>query len=1062
MSFVHLHVHTQYSILDGASNIKSLIARVAELDMPAIAITDHGNLFGVKDFFNEVKNHNEKESKKQAKQDLNNKPKIIKPIIGCEMYIARRSRFDKEKNTDDKSGNHLIVIAKNKTGYKNLIKLSSFSYIEGFYSKPRIDKELLFKNKEGLIITTACLAGEIPQAILADDIQSAKNSILEFKKHFADDFYLELQYHPTNDPTADQTVYIDQEKVNKALIQLSKETGVSLICTNDVHFVLKEDAEAHERLICINTATHIDNPNRLRYTKQEWLKSYDEMFELFKDTPEALSNTLEIANKVEFYSIDQSPVMPEFSIPKEFADLEHYQIKYSAHQLIEEFGKDNFERLGGYEKVIRIKLESDYLKHLVLKGKEERYGKNATAEIDERIEYELNTIKLMGFPGYFLIIQDVIEQARKMGIRVGPGRGSVAGAVISYCLKITELDPIKYKLLFERFLNLERISMPDIDIDFDEDGRGEILKWVVNKYGFDKFANIITFGRLAPKSAIKDVARVQNLSLSEATRLTKLVPNKQDITLEKSFEISEELKREKEAGLPLIIETLTYAQTLEGSIRQTGIHACGIIICKDPLIEHIPVCTSKETDLLVTQFDGHYLEEVGMLKMDFLVLRTLSIINDTLEIIKERYGKIIDIDNVQLNDKKTYELFSKGLTTGVFQFESEGMKSYLKKLKPDRFEDLIAMNALYRPGPIKYIPQFIDRKYGLEKVEYELPKMKDILEETYGITVYQEQVMLLSQILAGFSKSEADSLRKAMGKKQPEVLNEMKNNFIEGCKKNNLDFNICEKIWKDWEDFAQYAFNKSHSTCYAYLAYQTAYLKAHYPAEFMAANLSRNLSDIKEITKLINDCKKMNLKVKGPSINESNIKFNVTADNVIRFGLGGIKNLGESVAQTIINERIINGKYISIFNFAERLDTSILNKKSYEALASSGAFDDFTDINRHHFFCDTSPSFIELLTKYSQQYHTDKIKNQNTLFGDTLQLSITKPPIPKCEEWSKTYQLKKEAEQIGIYLSSHPLDPFKYDIDNLCNITLSDFSEMEKLVDKEVFFAANVSKVQQK
>ena len=1065
MSFVHLHVHSQYSILDGASNIKSLIKRAAELGMPAIAITDHGNLFGIKEFLNEIHKHNESE-KTKAKESKEKgqvyEPKFIKPIVGCEMYLARRSRFDKEKNTDDKSGNHLIVLAKNKIGYKNLVKLVSLSYIEGFYSKPRIDKELLFQYKEGLIISTACLAGEIPQAILADDILYAKNSILEFKKQFGEDFYLELQYHPTNNPTADQTVYIEQEKVNKVLIQLSKETGVPLICTNDVHFVLKEDAEAHERLICINTGTTINDPNRLKYTKQEWLKSYEEMYEMFKDVPEALTNTLEIANKVEVYSIDQPPVMPEFPIPEEFASVEQYSKKYDAKQLIEEFGKENFDRLGGYEKVLRIKIESDYLKYLVHEGKEERYGKNITQEIENRIEFELNTIKMMGYPGYFLIIQDVIAQARKMGIRVGPGRGSAAGSVISYCLKITDLDPIKYKLLFERFLNPERISMPDIDIDFDEDGRSEILKWVVNKYGHDKVANIVTFGRLAAKSAIKDVARVQNLSLSEATRLTKLVPEKPDITLEKSFELSEELKKEKEQGLPLIKETLNYAKTLEGSIRQTGIHACGVIICKDPLIEHIPVCTSKETELLVTQFDGHFLEEVGMLKMDFLGLKTLSIINDTLEIIKERHGKNIDIDNIPLNDKKTYEIFSRGLTTGIFQFESEGMKKYLRELKPDRFEDLIAMNALYRPGPMKYIPQFIARKHGLEKVEYKLPQMKDILEETYGVTVYQEQVMLLSQILAGFSKGEADSLRKAMGKKQPDVLDKMKNRFMEGCKKNNLDINICEEIWKDWEDFAQYAFNKSHSTCYAYLAYQTAYLKAHYTAEFMAASLSRNLDDIKEITKLMNDCRRTNLNVKGPSINESNIKFTVTSEGVIRFGLGGIKNLGEAVAQSIISERNKNGKYTSIFNFAERLDPSIVNKKSYEALAYSGAFDDFTDIKRHQFFCDVSPSFIEQLSKYSQQFRSDKIYNQNTLFGDAFQASITKPAIPKCEEWSTTFQLKKEAEYIGIYLSSHPLEPFKYDIDNFCNVTLNDLSELEKLVNKEIFFAAYVSKVQEK
>lgn len=1065
MSFVHLHVHSQYSILDGASNIKQLIKRAAELGMPALAITDHGNLFGIKEFLNETKKHNDSEKQKAeaAKQKGEDyTPRFIKPIVGCEMYVARRSRFDKEKNTDDKSGNHLIVLAKNKTGYHNLVKLVSLSYIEGFYSKPRIDKELLYEHKEGLIVSSACLAGEIPQHILNDDYDSAKKAALDFKKHFGEDFYLEIQYHPTTDPTADQTTYVEQMKVKEGLIKLSKETGIKLICTNDVHFIRKEDAEAHDRLICINTNTPVNDPNRLRYTKQEWLKSYDEMLELFNDVPEALENTLEIANKVETYSIDHAPIMPEFPIPKDFATIDEYREKITEQQLIEEFGENNFNRLGGYEKVLRIKLEADYLLHLVNIGKKERYGNQINEEIENRIQFEFDTIKRMGYPGYFLIVSDVIQQARKMGIRVGPGRGSAAGSVISYCLKITDLDPIKYKLLFERFLNPERISMPDIDIDFDEDGRSKILKWVVDKYGSEKVANIITFGRMAAKMAIKDVARVQNLPLSEANRLSKLVPNEPDTTLEKAYAISEELKKEKEQGDPKIKETLTFAQILEGSVRQTGIHACGVIISKDKLIEHIPVCISKETDLLVTQYDGHYLEEVGMLKMDFLGLKTLSIIEDTLEIIEQRHGKKIDIDHVPLNDKKTYELFSKGLTTGIFQFESDGMKKYLKDLKPDRFEDLIAMNALYRPGPIKYIPQFIARKHGLEPIQYDLPEMQEYLEETYGITVYQEQVMLLSQKLAGFTKGEADSLRKAMGKKQRDVLDKMKSRFIEGCKKNNLDLTICEKIWTDWEAFAQYAFNKSHSTCYAYLAYQTAYLKAHYPAEFMAANLSRNLSDIKEITKLMNECRRMNIEVKGPSINESNIKFTVNAQGAIRFGLGGIKGLGESASQSIIEERQKNGVYTSIFNFAERVDSNVINKKSYESLAYSGAFDDFTDIKRHQYFCDSNPTFLESLVRYSQQYRDDKKLNQQTLFGDSIPVEIKKPPIPQCEEWGKMYKLKKEAEYIGLFLSSHPLDMFKFDIENYCNIKLADLVSLDKLVNKEIVFAGHVSKVEQR
>lgn len=1065
MSFVHLHVHSQYSILDGASNIKQLIKRAVELGMPALAITDHGNMFGIKEFLNETKKHNTSEKKKEKEaleKGEHYKAKYLKPIVGCEMYLARRSRFDKDKNTDDRSGNHLIVLAKNLTGYHNLLKLVSLSYTEGFYGKPRIDKEILFKYKEGLIVSTACIAGEIPTAIRKNDIELAHKLILEFKEVFNDDFYLELQYHKTTDPLADQEVYKEQEKVNQALIDLSKQTGVKLICTNDVHFINQEDAEAHDRLICINTNVSLNEPNRLRYTKQEWLKSPDEMKAIFANTPEAIANTLEIAEKVEEYEINQPPIMPVFPIPQEFGNEEEYKQKFTEQMLIEEFGKENFERLGGYDKVLRIKFEADYLEYLVNQGKILRYGNNINTGIEDRIQFELNTIKRMGYPGYFLIVQDFINQARKMGVSVGPGRGSAAGSVVSYCLNITDLDPIKYKLLFERFLNPERISMPDIDIDFDEDGRELILKWVVEKYGADKVANIVTFGRMAAKSAIKDVARIQNLPLSEAVRLTKLIPEEKDITLEKAYATSSELKAELESGAPLVSETLTFAKTLEGSVRQTGIHACGIIISRDPLMEHVPVFKSKDTELLVTQYDGHYLEEIGMLKMDFLGLRTLSIIKDTIEIIKNRHQIEIDINAIPLDDKQTFELFSKGLTTSVFQFESEGMKKYLKELKPDRFEDLIAMNALYRPGPMKYIPKFIARKQGKEKIEYDLPEMEEYLQETYGITVYQEQVMLLSQKLAGFTKGEADTLRKAMGKKQRDVLDKMKSRFMEGCQKNKLDLTQCEKIWKDWEAFAEYAFNKSHSTCYAYLAYQTGYLKAHYPAEFMAANLSRNLDDIKEITKLMNDCRRMNINVLGPNVNESQIKFTVNQNGDIRFGLGGIKGLGEAVAQAIINERK-KGAYNSIYNFVERLDPTIVNKRSYEALAYAGAFDHFTEIKRHQFFCENgTTSFIEQLLKYAQQSKNDKMQNQQTLFGDAIPISITKPEIPQCEEWSNLYILKKEAEYIGIYMSSHPLDPYLFDIESLCNTTLSELSNKEALQGKEIKFAGIVAKVIEK
>jgi DNA polymerase-3 subunit alpha len=1065
MSFVHLHVHSQYSILDGASNLKKLIAKAADNGMPALAITDHGNVFGIKEFLNAVKKHNSEEQKKEKtakeKGELY-EAHTIKPIVGCEMYVARRSRFDKDKDMSDRSGNHLIVLAKNKTGYHNLIKLVSLSYIEGFYGKPRIDKEILFKYKEGLIISTACLAGEIPQAVRNNDIDLARKLMVEYKQQFGDDFYLEIQAHKTSDPTADQTVYLEQEKVAKAFISLSKEQKVKLIATNDVHFVNQEDAEAHDRLICINTNTPIDDPNRLRYTKQEWFKSPEEMLSLFSYIPEALSNTLEVAAKVEEYEVNQPPVMPVFPIPEDFGDVKTYAEKYSEEQIKEEFGEKNLIRLGGYQKVLRIKYEADYLEHLVNIGKIERYGKKRTQEVEERIRFELDTIKQMGYPGYFLIVQDFISQARSMGVAIGPGRGSAAGSVVSYCLKITDLDPLKYNLLFERFLNPERISMPDIDIDFDEDGREKVLHWVVEKYGHEKVANIITFGRMAAKSAIRDVARIQNVPLSEAMRLTKLIPEELNITLEQAFEKSPELKQEKEAGTPLIRETLTYAQTLEGSVRQTGIHACGIIICRDKLIDHIPVCTSKETDLLVTQYDGHYLEEVGMMKMDFLGLKTLSIIKDIIEIIEQRHNIKIDIDHIPLNDKKTYELFSKGLTTGVFQFESEGMKKYLKDLKPDRIEDLIAMNALYRPGPMKYIPQFIARKMGKEAIVYDLPEMQEFLEETYGINVYQEQVMLLSQKLAGFSKGNADTLRKAMGKKQRDVLDKMKSSFMEGCKKNNLNLTVCDKVWTDWESFAKYAFNKSHATCYAYLAYQTAYLKAHYTEEFMAASLSRNLDNMKEITKLMNDCRRLNIKVLGPSVNESNIRFTVNAEGNVRFGLGGIKGLGEAVAQSIIMERKEKGTYKSIFDFAERLDATVVTKHSYEALAFSGGFDEFSELKRHQYFCDGTTSFIEQLLKYSSQVRNDKLHNQQTLFGDSMPISISKPPIPQCDEWGDMFKLNKESEYIGMYMSSHPLEPYKFDMEMLCNVTLSELAHLELLKGKELKFAGHVTQIIQK
>ncbi|MBI5541541.1 MAG: DNA polymerase III subunit alpha [Bacteroidia bacterium] len=1064
--FVHLHVHTQYSILDGASNIKNLIKKAAEYNMPAVTMTDHGNLFGVKDFLNSVKAHNDEEQKLQKKAEEKGeiyKARVLKPIIGCEMYVARRSLNLKEKDVkEDRSGNHLIVIAKNETGYRNLIKLSSVAFTEGFYSKPRIDKELLFKHKEGLIISTACIAGEIPRAIRSGDIELAENLVKEYQSEFGEDFYLELQRHKATDPNADSEVYPQQQLVNKHLVELSAKTGVKVIATNDVHFINSEDAEAHDRLICINTGSQLDDVSRMHYTKQEWFKSPEEMAIIFEDHPEAIANTIEISNKIEPFNLNKAPVMPKFPIPEEFGTIEKYKETFSEEDLISEFTNETFIRLGGYNNVLRIKFEADYLQHLVEIGAKNRYGENPSDEVNQRISFELQTLKNMGFPGYFLIVQDFISQARKMGIWVGPGRGSAAGSVVSYCLQVTDIDPFKYDLLFERFLNPERISMPDIDIDFDEDGRENILKWVVDKYGKDKVANIITFGKMAAKSSIKDVARVQKLSLSEAERLTKMIPEKPDMDLVKAFKESPELRKEKESGTPEVMSTLKYAQTLEGSVRQTGIHACGIIISRNPLTEYIPVCISKDSDLLVTQFDGHYLEEVGMLKMDFLGLKTLSILKDAVTNVELSKGIVVDINKISLEDKKTFELFSKGLTTAVFQFESENMQKYLRELKPNRFEDLIAMNALYRPGPMEYIPNFISRKHGREAIHYDLPDMEGILKDTYGVTVYQEQVMLLSQKLAGFTKGDADGLRKAMGKKQRAVLDKMKGSFMEGCKKNGHAEVTCEKIWTDWEAFAQYAFNKSHSTCYAYLAYQTAYLKAHYPAEFLAANLSRNLDDIKEITKLMDACRRMNLKVLGPDVNESHIKFTVNKDGNLRFGLGAIKGLGESAAEVIIKERNANGNFTDIFNFVERVSPSTVNKRNLEALAMSGGFDSFTELKRYQYFGDGEISFIEQLIRYGSKFQSDKNNTQQSLFGNINPIEIKRPEIPKNEEWSRLFQLEKEKELIGIYLSAHPLDPYRYDIESLTSNSLSEIHDLSSFEGKEITIAGFVTSTQNK
>ena len=997
--FTHLHVHTQYSILDGAAAIPDLIKKTKKDGMKALAITDHGNMFGVKVFHNEA-TRNE-----------------ILPIIGCEVYVARRSRHDKDDKIDG-GGYHLILLAKNKTGYHNLIKLVSLGWTEGFYYKPRIDKELLRQYHEGLIATSACLAGEVSKMIMNQGEEEGEKAALEYKEIFGADFYLELMRHPSEKEGMNEKVYNDQVYVNKILLSIAQKQNIKCVASNDVHFVEPDDAPAHDRLICLSTNSDVDDPKRLHYTEQEWLKTQAEMRELFADIPEALANTREIVDKIEPYELNRQPLLPEFPLPEGFEN------------------------------------EDEYLRHLTVEGAKERYG-----EIDdtvmERIDFELETIKKMGFPGYFLIVQDFINEARKMGVSVGPGRGSAAGSVVAYCTGITDIDPVKYNLLFERFLNPDRISMPDIDIDFDEDGRDQVLRWVVDKYGIERVAHIITFGTMAAKMAIRDVARIQKLPLSDADRLAKLVPERPGTKLSSAYEEVPELRAEKESSNDLVASTLEYAETLEGSVRNTGLHACGIIIGKDDLIQHIPICTSKDSDLLVTQYDGKHVEDVGMLKMDFLGLKTLSIIKDAINNIKESKGIELDFRNIPLDDKETYELYSRGDTTGLFQFESPGMKKHLRNLKPNRFEDLIAMNALYRPGPMEYIPNFINRKHGKEKISYLVPEMEEDLKETYGITVYQEQVMRLSRKLAGFTRGQADSLRKAMGKKIKKMMDELKEKFIEGCRKNNYDEKTILQIWADWEAFAQYAFNKSHSTCYAYVSYQTAYLKAHYPAEFMAAVLSRNITDIKKIGLFMDECKRMGIEVLGPDVNESNVKFTVNKEGNIRFGLGAIKGVGESAVKMIIEERKKNGAFTDIYNFVERVDLHSVNRKNIEGLAASGAFDCFPEINRGQYFLPSGndSSFIESLIRFGNRLKSDQNSTQQSLFGETHADTIIKPEPTPSEGWELLDKINKEKELIGMYLTAHPLDRFKTEILSLCNTDLySVNNDLASFVGKEIVF----------
>ncbi|RUT73501.1 DNA polymerase III subunit alpha [Ancylomarina longa] len=1051
-SFVHLHVHTQYSILDGAAKTDKIAAKAKEDGMPAVAITDHGSMFGVKEFHVAC-------------------GKVgIKPIIGVEAYVAKRGHLRKE-NKIDASGYHIILLVKNYKGYQNLLKLTSIAHTDGMYYKPRIDKDLLEKYNEGLIVSSACLGGEVAQHIMTGNIDKARETILWFKDVFNEDYYLEIMRHPNNDPRLKGDIWENQIRVNKVIRELGAELGVKLIATNDSHFVNPEDAEAHDVLVCLNTGRDYDDPTRMRYTKQEWFKTTEEMNELFADVPEALANTIEIAEKVEAFELDANPIMPSFDIPEEFGTLENYKEKYDEAKLIEEFEEERYAKLGGYDKVLSIKLESDYLEYLAFEGAKKRYGDNLEDHVIERLNFELNTIKTMGFPGYFLITQDFINWAKNNGVIVGPGRGSAAGAVVAYSIGITDVDPIKYDLLFERFLNPDRISMPDVDIDFDDDGRQEVLDYVTNKYGHDKVAHICTFGTMATKSSIKDVARVLRLELAEAIRLTKLVPEAPKMSFKKAYEEEPALLEEKDSPNPLIAQTIKFAEALEGSVRQTGVHACGILIGKNPLDEHLPVMPTKGEELLTTQYDGRFVEDIGLLKMDFLGLKTLSIIKEVLANVKLSRGIDIDINNVNLENEETFQLFSRGETTAIFQFESPGMKKHLRALKPNRFEDLVAMNALYRPGPMEYIPSFIKRKNGEEEIAYDHPIMEDYLKDTYGITVYQEQVMLQSRALGGFTRGMSDSLRKAMGKKQIKMMDELKVKFINGCHDNpkfmegvggdnNKADKLIEKIWSDWEAFAKYAFNKSHSVCYAYIAYQTGFLKAHYPAEFMAAVLSRNLSDITKVTIFMDECKRMGMPVLGPDVNESYSRFTVNKEGAIRFGMAAVKGVGEQAVDDIIEERK-KGPFKDIFDFVERVNLRSVNKRTIENLAMSGGFDSFGLKRSQYFHPDeTDVSFMEYLVKYGNKLQAEKNNSQQTLFGDVEDYVVVPPRIPECAEWNKLERLNKEKELIGIYLSAHPLDDYRLEIESFCNATLAQLAtEMPTFKDKEVNIAGMVTAI---
>ncbi|MDD5875978.1 MAG: DNA polymerase III subunit alpha [Prevotellaceae bacterium] len=1077
--FIHLHVHTYYSLLDGQSSVQKLVDKAIGDGMRGMAITDHGNMFGIKEFYNYCNKVNGK-LKKEGKEPF-------KPIFGCEMYVAHHRKEDKVKEHGDMGGYHLIVLAKNYKGYKNLIKMVSRAWVDGYYMRPRTDRADLEKYHEGLIVCSACIAGEVPKKVLEGDIAGAREAIEWYHRVFGDDYYLELQRHEVKNPhqRANRETFPLQQKANRVLIELAHEYGIKLVCTNDAHFVDEENAEAHDHLLCLATGKDLDDPTRMLYSKQEWFKTRQEMNDVFSDVPEALSNTLDILDKVETYSIDHAPIMPFFPIPAEFGTEEDTRRMVSPEALYREFTTDEngenplpkdeadlkIKRLGGIDKLYRIKFEADYLAKLAYDGARKLYGDPIPDDVAERVKFELHIMKTMGFPGYFLIVQDFINSARdELGVMVGPGRGSAAGSVVAYCLGITKIDPMKYDLLFERFLNPDRISLPDIDTDFDDDGRGRVLEWVEDKYGHDKVAHIITYGTMATKNSIKDVARVEKLDLPISNKLCKAIPDKLPdglkMNLPNAIKCVPELRDAEASADTKLSNTIKYAKMLEGTVRGTGIHACGTIICRDAISDWVPVSTADDKSdpghkLLTTQYDGHVIEETGLIKMDFLGLSTLSIMKETVENIKITHGITLDLDTLPIDDELTFKLYQEGRTVGTFQFESAGMQKYLRELHPTVFEDLIAMNALYRPGPMDYIPSFIARKNGKEKIQYDIPCMEKYLKDTYGITVYQEQVMLLSRQLANFTRGESDALRKAMGKKKKDIVDAMKPKFIAGGQANGHDPEVLEKIWADWEKFASYAFNKSHATCYSWVSYQTAYLKAHYPAEFMAGNMSRCLNDITKITKLMSECQNMGIKCMGPDVNESWQKFSANKKGEVRFGLAAIKGMGDAAAQAIIDERQKNGPYKSIYDFAERVNLSAVNRKAFESLALSGAFDSFPIKREQYFGVNTKgDTFLDTLVRYGQLFQAEQAEARNSLFGGLDAVAIATPPVPQAEAWSTIERLNKERDLVGIYISGHPLDDYRIVLDKLCNTHCVELGDKMELLKKgKVTFGGMVTAV---